>query len=84
MPDEAPETAPTRLSTTASEQVAKPTPPRRRPTRDLAPVLVRAAHPRDTLLTSAALSAVAALAARPGREVAPAALTVLVGQAVLG
>lgn len=85
MSDEAPETAPTPPSTPASEHEAAPTPPHRRLILDLAPVLlVRTAHPRQAILTAAALSAVAALDARPGREVALVAFTVLVGQAVLG
>ena len=58
---------------------------RRRIVRDSLPVLlVRAAHPRQALLTAAALAAVAALDARPGREIALVAATVLVGQTLLG
>lgn len=80
-----------------SEQVpeAVPTPsapsprtsdrPRRRLVLDSVPVLLtRAAHPRQAVLTAVALAAVAALDARPGREIALVAATVLVGQAVLG
>lgn len=47
-------------------------------------LLVRAAHPRQALLTAAAVAAAAAVAGRPLREVALVAATVLVGQAVLG
>lgn len=47
-------------------------------------LLLRAAHPRQALLTTAGLAAAAAIAGRPGREVGLVALTVLVGQAVLG
>jgi hypothetical protein len=51
----------------------------------LTPVLlVRAAHPRQALLTAAGLAFAAWLSARPGREVGLVALTVLVGQALLG
>jgi 4-hydroxybenzoate polyprenyltransferase len=64
---------------------AAPTPPRRRLLLDSLPVLLfRTAHPRQAVLTAAGLAAVAALDARPGREVALVAATVLVGQAVLG
>jgi 4-hydroxybenzoate polyprenyltransferase len=61
-----------------------PGPPRRLLLDSLPVLLVRAAHPRQAVLTAAALAAVAALDARPGREVALVAATVLVGQAVLG
>lgn len=46
--------------------------------------LLRAAHPRQALVTAAALAAAAAVAGRPLREVGLVAATVLVGQAVLG
>ena len=49
-----------------------------------APPLVRAAHPRQALVTAAALATAAAVAGRPLREVALVAATVLVGQAALG
>ncbi len=53
--------------------------------RDLWPVLmVQAAHPRQALATAVALGAAAALAGRPTREVGVVALTVLVGQCILG
>ncbi len=47
-------------------------------------LLVRAAHPRQALATSALLATAAAASGRPLREVALVALTVLVGQAILG
>jgi 4-hydroxybenzoate polyprenyltransferase len=51
----------------------------------LTPVLlVRAAHPRQALLTSAGLALAAALSGRPAREVGLVTVTVLVGQALLG
>lgn len=46
--------------------------------------LVRAAHPRQALVTAAALATAAAVAGRPLREVALVAATVLVGQSILG
>jgi 4-hydroxybenzoate polyprenyltransferase len=56
----------------------------RRSVRDLTAVLlVRAARPRQTLLTAAALAVAAALSGRPAREVALVAGTVVVGQTVL-
>jgi 4-hydroxybenzoate polyprenyltransferase len=51
----------------------------------LTPVLlVRAAHPRQALVTAAAFAVGAWLSGRAAREVALVTLTVLVGQAVLG
>ena len=51
----------------------------------LTPVLlVRAAHPRQALLTAAGLAVAALLSGRSPREIALVAMTVLVGQAVLG
>jgi 4-hydroxybenzoate polyprenyltransferase len=47
-------------------------------------LLLRAAHPRQALVTAAALAGAAALAARPAREVALVAGTALVGQVLLG
>lgn len=47
-------------------------------------LLVRAAHPRQALATAAILTTVAAASGRPLREVALVALTVLVGQSLLG
>jgi 1,4-dihydroxy-2-naphthoate octaprenyltransferase len=51
----------------------------------LTPVLLaRAAHPRQALLTVGGLALAAWLSGRPAREVGLVAVTVLVGQAVLG
>ena len=70
-----------------TEAVSTPTPGRER-LRTLAhttPVLLlRAAHPRQGVLTAAGIAGAAALSGRPGREVALVLATVLVGQAVLG
>jgi hypothetical protein len=58
---------------------------RRRSLAHTTPVLLaRSAHPRQGLLTAAGLTIAAALAGRPGREVALVFGTVLVGQTVLG
>ena len=58
--------------------------PVRRSVRELAPVLlVRAARPRQTLVTAASLALAAALAGHPAKEVALVAGTVVVGQTVL-
>jgi len=58
---------------------------RRRTLAHTTPVLLlRAAHPRQALLTAGGLAAAAALVGRPGREVGLVFGTVLVGQAVLG
>jgi len=47
-------------------------------------LLVRAAHPRQALATAVGLALAAGLSGRPGREMGLVAVTVLVGQAVLG
>jgi len=47
-------------------------------------LLVRAAHPRQALLTAVGLGVAAALAGRPARELALVVVTVLVGQTILG
>jgi 4-hydroxybenzoate polyprenyltransferase len=47
-------------------------------------LLLRAAHPRQALVTAAALGTAAAVAGRPLREVGLVALTVLVGQSLVG
>ena len=53
--------------------------------RNLTPLLlIRAAHPRQAVVTALAMGVAAALAGRPGRELALVAGTVLVGQACLG
>jgi 4-hydroxybenzoate polyprenyltransferase len=53
--------------------------------RDLTPfLLVRAAHPRQALLTALGITVAAALAGRPSRELLLILVTMLVGQVVLG
>ena len=47
-------------------------------------LLVRAAHPRQAVLTALAMALAAGLTGRPWREVGLVAATVVVGQAVLG
>lgn len=47
-------------------------------------LLVRAAHPRQALATAVVMGAAAAASGRPLREVSLVALTVLVGQSLLG
>ncbi|WP_459980798.1 UbiA family prenyltransferase [Nocardioides sp. AN3] len=79
------EEAPRPASTPAATATESATQPRRRLLLDATPVLLaRAAHPRQALITAAAMAVVAALDARPGREVALVAATVLVGQTLLG
>lgn len=57
----------------------------RRSWRELGPVLLlRAAHPRQALLTALGVTVAAALAGRETRELGLVFLTVLVGQAVIG
>lgn len=52
---------------------------------DLTPfLLLRAAHPRQALLTALGVTVAAALAGRPGRELLLVLATVLTGQVVLG
>jgi 4-hydroxybenzoate polyprenyltransferase len=52
---------------------------------DLTPfLLIRAAHPRQAVLTAVGMALAAALAGRPTREVLLVLVTVLVGQAILG
>jgi 4-hydroxybenzoate polyprenyltransferase len=59
-------------------------PPKRR-LATLTPVLLaRSAHPRQAALTAAAMAVAAAFSGRAAREVALVAVTVLVGQALLG
>lgn len=58
---------------------------RRRTLAHMTPVLLlRAAHPRQALITATGLAVAAALSGRAGREVGLVFATVLVGQAVLG
>ncbi len=53
--------------------------------RDFWPLLmIQAAHPRQAVATAVGVAAAAALAGRPTREVGVVALTVLVGQSILG
>lgn len=53
--------------------------------RDLTPLLLlRAAHPRQALVTALGLAGAAALAGRPSREILLVLATVVVGQAILG
>lgn len=47
-------------------------------------LLIRAAHPKQALVTALGLAALAAVAGRPGREVGLVLVTVLVGQTILG
>lgn len=54
------------------------------PGRTLPVLLLKAAHPRQALLTASGLALAAALTARPGREVALVFVTVLAGQIILG
>jgi 4-hydroxybenzoate polyprenyltransferase len=63
---------------------ASPGPGRRSPATWVPVQLVRAAHPRQALLTALGMAVAAALSGRAAREVALVALTVLVGQALLG
>ncbi|MEX0426858.1 hypothetical protein AB3X52_04425 [Nocardioides sp. DS6] len=58
---------------------------RRHRARDWTPfLLVRAAHPRQAVLTAVGITVAAALAGRPSRELALIFATVLVGQCILG
>ena len=53
--------------------------------RDLTPLLlVRAAHPRQALVTAVGMTVAAALAGRPSRELLLILATVVVGQVILG
>jgi UbiA prenyltransferase family len=64
---------------------AAPRPEKRRTLAHTTPVLLlRAAHPRQALLTAGGLAVAAAISGRAGREVLLVFATVLVGQAVLG
>ena len=83
---------PSPASATAAPDKPLATPPRpasppegRRTLAHSMPVLlVRAAHPRQAVLTALGMACAAMLAGRPGREVGLVLATVLVGQAVLG
>ncbi len=78
---------------TATRAVVPPPPPgatdhqERRPFRlgrTLPFLLLRAAHPKQAVLTALGLAAAAGLADRPGREAGLVLLTALVGQSILG
>lgn len=69
------------VATAAPAPVATPT---TAPAYLMPVLLLRAAHPRQALLTAVGVAAVAALADRPTREVLVVLATVLVGQTVLG
>jgi 4-hydroxybenzoate polyprenyltransferase len=79
---------PAEVSQTAPKRVRQDRRRRGRPSlsiRDAWPVLlVRAAHPKQGVVTALALGAAAAIAGRPAREVAVVLATVLVGQTILG
>lgn len=89
-PSAAPSAAPSAVppATTRTEEPARRPPERprvRRRVLDLLPfLLLRAARPRQTILTALALATAALLAGRPGREVLLVLATVLVGQTALG
>jgi hypothetical protein len=92
----APATASPRTPQATPESTPPPAPPRaaevasdpdKRPFRlgeTLPLLLVRAAHPRQALLTALGLAIAAGLADRPLREVGLVLVTVLVGQTMLG
>jgi hypothetical protein len=84
-PDEPP--APESEPGTAAEQTPEPRRrvERRRTLGHMTPVLLlRAAHPRQGLVTATGLAVAAAISGRAGREVGLVFATVLVGQAILG
>lgn len=71
--------------TTVAPPGGQPRPGGRFSVHDLGPVLLlRAAHPRQALLTALGVAIAAAMTGRAGREIALVLLTVLVGQAILG
>jgi 4-hydroxybenzoate polyprenyltransferase len=81
----APEPAPEPAHRAAPEDDEPPAPAGGFSLRNLTPLLlIRAAHPRQGLLTAAGLAVAAALSNRPTREVALVFATVLVGQTLLG
>jgi 4-hydroxybenzoate polyprenyltransferase len=80
-----PQSAEPRAEAAAETEVEEQVAPRPRRLRDWTPfLLVRAAHPRQAVVTALALTAAAALDGRPAREMLLVLVTVLVGQAVLG
>ena len=62
----------------------RPEEQRRRLAHSLPVLLLRAAHPKQAVLTAVGLALAAAISGRAGREVGLVLVTVLVGQAVLG
>ena len=81
-PAPAPDTAKPQVTAAAA---GPETPQPRRSWRDLGAVLlVRAAHPRQALLTAVAVAGAAALAGRPAPELGLVLVTVLVGQVIIG
>lgn len=86
-PSSAPEPEPAGSPSPSADTPAAPTPadPPRRTWRQSVPLsLLRAAHPRQALLTAAAVTAAGALVGRPARELGLIFATVLVGQAMVG
>lgn len=85
-PVPAAEPAKPQVTAPIATKTAEPATPRqRRSWRELGPVLLlRAAHPRQALLTALGVTVAAALAGRATRELGLVFLTVLVGQAVIG
>ena len=85
---EAPE--PPEAEPAPAEREPSPAPPARptrsrRGWREAGPLLVlRAAHPKQALVTAAGVAAAAALAGRPTRELGLVFVTVLVGQTIVG
>jgi 4-hydroxybenzoate polyprenyltransferase len=73
------------LATAVAEEPDEESEPASSSWRDLAPsLLIRAAHPRQAVLTAVGTTIAAALAGRPSRELLLILGTVLVGQVVLG
>ena len=73
------------LATAVAEEPDQDDAPASFSLRDLTPfLLLRAAHPRQALLTAVGMTIAAALAGRPSRELLLILGTVLVGQVVLG
>lgn len=82
--DRGAEPAPERSEAASTETPAEPPVAAGAPAYLVPFLLVRAAHPRQALLTAFGVAAAAALAGRPTREVLVVLATVLVGQTVLG
>jgi 4-hydroxybenzoate polyprenyltransferase len=85
--DDTPATAAEASTEASGGSIGVSTPPSsgRRSLGQLGPVLVlRAAHPRQALLTAAAVAGVAAVSGRAPREVGVVFATVLVGQSMIG